>query len=70
MNAIKIWVLAGVISSMAACSDNNDNQAGKKEASGEHIWKHQTDALKTSKDAAKQLQDNLNLQQQNIEENK
>lgn len=70
MNAMKLLIISGLFSGLAACSDNESNQSGQKETHGEHIWKHQTDTLKTSKDVAKQLQKNLNLQQQEIEDNK
>jgi outer membrane biogenesis lipoprotein LolB len=74
MKRIKTLMLLGLISSMAslfiaACTDNEESKDSKKEAKGDHVWKHQTDALKTSKDVAKQLQEQLNQQQQKLDEN-
>lgn len=72
MNTIKTLVLLGLISSMSslmvACSDNEDNKNSKEETKGDHVWKQQTDALKTSKDVAKKLQEQLNQQQQKLDE--
>ena len=72
MNTIKPLMLLGLISSMSllmvACSDNEDSKNSKDAAKGDHVWKQQTDALKTSKDAAKKLQEQLNQQQQKIDE--
>jgi len=50
---------------LTACSDDKNQEQGQNN----HIWKHQTDTLQTSKDAAKKLQESLNLQQQKLDEN-
>lgn len=72
MKNLKTIILVGFLSSLAsimvACSDNEDKSEPKKEASGDHIWKHQTDALQTSKDVAKKLQESLNQQQKKLDE--
>lgn len=69
MNTIKTLVLVGLISStgslMVACSDKEDRN---KESTGDHVWKSKTDTIQTSKDAAKKLQEQLNLQQQKLDE--
>ncbi len=49
---------------LGACSDNDDEQA----KTGDHVWKTQTDALQQSKDVAKELQKNFELQQQQMED--
>jgi uncharacterized lipoprotein YehR (DUF1307 family) len=73
MKKIKTLILfaqiLAIASLMIACSDNEENKNRQTEAQGDHIWKHQTDTLKTSKDAAKKLQESLNLQQQKLDEN-
>ena len=73
MKKIKTLILVaqilGIASLMIACSDDEENKASQTETQGDHIWKHQTDTLKTSKDAAKKLQESLNLQQQKLDEN-
>ena len=51
---------------LVACTEEGDKNETK---SGDHVWKHQTDTLKTSKDVAKQLQDSLNQQQKTMDEN-
>ena len=54
-----------------ACSDENQAEntaAPEKQSSGDHVWKSQTDTIKTTRDAAKKLQDSLNQQQQKIDE--
>ena len=57
---------ASLAAGLVACSEENNKDEAK---SGDHIWKHQTDTLQTSKDVAKQLQDSLNQQQNNMDEN-
>ena len=57
---------ASLAVALVGCSDDNDKNEAK---SGDHIWKHQTDALQTSKDVANQLQDSLNQQQKTMDEN-
>ncbi len=49
---------------LGACSDNNDDKA----KTGDHVWKTQTDALQQSKDVAKELQKNFDLQKQQMED--
>ena len=67
-------MLSSMATFMLACTENNDDKNSKhedkdsKKASGDHIWKHQTDALKTSKEVAKKLQEQLNQQQKKLDE--
>ena len=65
MKTMKTLMILGLFSFITACSDNEDS---KKEDKGDHVWKQQTDTLKTSKDAAKKLQEQLNRQQQQLDE--
>jgi len=65
MKTMKTLMILGLFSFITACSDNEDS---KKEDKGDHVWKQQTDTLKTSKDAAKKLQEQLNRQQQKLDE--
>ncbi|MDH5601335.1 MAG: hypothetical protein OEY78_08545 [Gammaproteobacteria bacterium] len=57
---------ASLAAGLVACSDESDENENK---SGDHVWKHQTDTLKTSKDVARQLQDSLNQQEKSMNEN-
>jgi len=61
-----IFSLVFIASLATGCSDDRDKDEAKP---GDHVWKQQTDTLKTSKDVAKQLQDSLNQQQKTIDEN-
>lgn len=65
-NLLSLFILSLLGLSLAACSDDSEKSQSK---SGDHIWKHQTDSLKTSKDVANQLQESLNQQKQSMEEN-
>lgn len=70
METMKITLLLSltiVTSLITGCSDNEDNSK-KATTEPDHIWKQQTDTLKTSKDAANKLQESLNRQQQQIDE--
>lgn len=67
MKNIKTVILLSLLAGLFACSDDN-KEKDENVKSGDHVWKHQTDALKTSKDAAKKLQERLN-QQQKLDEN-
>lgn len=73
MKRVKIFIFIGFITSIAlnmvACSDNNDEQESKKESSGDHVWKTQTDALKSAKEMAKKMQESLNQQQEKMNDN-
>lgn len=70
---IKTFILLGFITSIAlnmvACSDNNNEQESKKESSGDHVWKTQTDALKSAKEMAKKMQESLDQQQEKMNDN-
>lgn len=59
-------ITAGLVTGLTACSDDSDKDETQ---AGDHVWKHQTDTLKTTKNAAKQLQDSLNQQQKHMDEN-
>lgn len=56
--------LSSMASFLGACSDDKATESKEND----HVWKHQTDTLKTSKDVAKKLQDSLNQQQQKMDE--
>ena len=73
MKRVKIFIFFGFIISIAlnmvACSDDNDKQESKKESSGDHVWKHQTDTLKSAKEMAKKMQESLDQQQEKMNDN-
>lgn len=62
---VSIILVASMALFLTACSDDKNQEQGKND----HVWKNQTDALQTSKDTAKKLQESLNLQQQKLDEN-
>ena len=68
MTTLKKLILIGLISSsasmMVACSDEEDTSNEK--ASGDHVWKTQTDALQSAKDVAKKAQQSLNEQTEKL----
>ena len=47
---------------MNACTDDANKPSGKKESKGDHVWKTQTDALQSAKDAAKKMQKSIDQQ--------
>ena len=53
---------------MLACSDNSAENTGEKKQA-DHIWKQQTDALKSAKEVAGKLEENLKQHQQKMDEN-
>ena len=72
MKRVKTFIFLGFITSIAlnmiACSDNNDEQESKKESSGDHVWKTQTDALQSAKDMSKKMQESMDQQQEMLNE--
>ena len=70
MTILKKLILIGLISSSAsmliACSDEQDSSKAK--ASGDHVWKTQTDALQSAKDAAGKMQNSLIEQKEKMNE--
>ena len=70
MTTLKKLILIGLISSSAsmliACSDEQDTS--KEKASGDHVWKTQTDALQSAKDVAEKAQKSLNEQTEKLNE--
>lgn len=73
MKNLKKIILIGFLSTLAtmmiACSGDEGKNEEKKEASGDHVWKTQTDTLKTAKDMAKKMQESLKQQQEKMDEN-
>jgi len=70
MNSGILLILASSMASLLdACSEDTDSAKSENKMSGDHVWKQQTDTLKTSKDMAKKLQDSLNQQQKTMQEN-
>jgi len=67
-NIILVILISALSSVLTACSEENSTNISKKETNAEHVWKQQTDTLKTSKDVAKKLQDSLNQQQKKLDE--
>ena len=61
-------LISGLASVMVACSDDESPKKDKNKSSGDHVWKHQTDALKSAKEMSKKLQKSLDEQQQNLNE--
>lgn len=52
---------------MLACSDRADENTNEKKLA-DHIWKQQTDALKSAKEVAGKLEESLKQQQQKMDE--
>ena len=72
MKRVKTFIFLGFITRLAlnmiACSDHNDEQERKKESSGDHVWKTQTDALQSAKDMSKKMQESMDQQQEMLNE--
>ncbi len=56
-----------LITFIAGCSDEQEND--NKKAERDHVWKNQTDALKSAKEMSRKMQKSLSQQQQTLEEN-
>lgn len=71
MKKIKPTILLILVSAMGTlmlgCSDD-DNEKSKSKSSGDHVWKQQTDALKSAKDVAGKLQQSLDQQKEKMDE--
>ena len=68
MNNFKYAVLLLFFSSMLlSCSEDSEKASSKSNRAAEHIWKQQTDALKSAEDVAKQLQQSLNQQKEKLD---
>lgn len=65
-NNIVVMLLLTISLFISACSETGDES---QKSQNDHVWKHQTDALKSAKDVAKKLDDQLKQQQQNIDDN-
>ena len=55
---------------MNACTDDANEPSTKKETKGDHVWKTQTDALQSAKDAAKKMQKSLDQQKDKMNDGK
>ena len=71
MKYFKIFTVLGLTLSMSAlltaCSDDTGQPATEAEATGDHIWKTQTDALQSAKDMTKKMQESIKQQQENMD---
>ena len=52
---------------MAACSDDKKEQTNKNK--GDHVWKQQTDTIKTTNEMTKKMQESLDQQQKSLLQN-
>lgn len=65
---MKLKILIALLYStllLVGCSGNDEDTA-KKETSGEHVWKTQTDTIKTARDAAADLEQTLQKREEKI----
>lgn len=62
----RLLIIIPALFFLGACTDDENN---KEELTGNHVWKQQTDTLQTSKDVAKQLQQSLDKQQEQLNTN-
>jgi hypothetical protein len=52
---------------MIACSEEKNEETSKNKNKGDHVWKQQTDTLKSAKEMAKKMQQSLDQQQKDME---
>lgn len=52
---------------LSSCSDDKQSETKKEEIRGDHVWKNQTDALKSAKEKAKKMQQSIKQQQQTLD---
>lgn len=73
MKNLKTFIFLGFISTTAlfitSCTDETNEQTSKKEKTGDHVWKTQTDTIQSAKDMANKMQESLKKQQENMDEN-
>jgi len=62
---MKNLILILFLMSLIACSEESGDNTSK--AKNEHIWKHQTDALKKTEDLAKQLEKEFKKKMEQME---
>ena len=55
--------------SMTACSEKTEAPSANKANSGDHVWKSQTDTLKSAKEMSNEMQESLKQQQENLDKN-
>ena len=55
--------------SITACSEKSEESSTKNANNGDHVWKTQTDTLKSAKEMANKMQENLNQQQESLDKN-
>lgn len=65
---ILLTFISSIASMMVACSDDETQEKNQNKSSGDHVWKQQTDTLKSAKDMAKKMQQSLDQQQQKMDE--
>lgn len=63
MKTLKLIFLISIIPLLASCSDSSDNKA-----SGDHVWKEQTDTIDKAKEVEAAIQKSFDLQKEAIEE--
>ena len=72
MKSVQTLIFLGFISSLSlylsACSNDTEGRSSAKTSSGDHIWKSQTDSLKSAKDVAKKMRQSLKQHQEDINE--
>lgn len=70
MKKLKTFIFIGFISTlslvMVACSDDKKEPEAKKK--GDHVWKTQTDTLKSAKEMSKKMQKSLDEQQKKLDQ--
>lgn len=67
MNTFKTMIFVFFLSLlMLACSDNSDKKDNDKNKT-DHVWKQQTDALKSAKEVAGKLEESLKQHKQKID---
>ncbi len=65
---IFISIFSIFILTISACSDDKQDEIKKKETNGDHVWKNQTDALKSAKEMANKMQQSIKQQQQTLDD--
>jgi len=73
MNNLKAFIFLLLISTLslliASCSDDATEKSSENKKSDDHVWKTQTDALKSAKEVTKKMQETIKQQQEQMDEN-
>lgn len=67
--SIFLCLISFMATSLTACSDKTEDATANKAKNTDHVWKTQTDALKSAKEMTNKMQESLKQQQEDLDKN-